>query len=80
MRVRDHVLISAAGAALAAPFIGHRALALWAGGVLIDTDHYAWFCVRQRRVSTPAGRAGRHRPARTSGGSRCCCRPTGSRT
>ncbi|HEX5303349.1 MAG TPA: hypothetical protein VFW50_40795 [Streptosporangiaceae bacterium] len=54
MRVRDHVLISTAGAALAAPFIGRRALGLWAGSVLIDTDHYAWFCVRQRRVSPRA--------------------------
>ena len=49
LRVRDHVLISTAGAALAAPFIGRRALGLWAGSVLIDADHYAWFCVRQRR-------------------------------
>ena len=51
MRVRDHVLISTAGAALAAPFIGRRALSLWAGGVLIDADHYAWFCLKQRRLS-----------------------------
>ena len=51
MRVRDHVLISTAGAMLAAPFIGRRALSLWAGGVLIDADHYAWFCVKQRRLS-----------------------------
>jgi hypothetical protein len=54
LRVRDHVLISTAGAALAAPFIGRRALGLWAGSVLIDADHYAWFCVRQRRVSPRA--------------------------
>ena len=54
MRVRDHVLISTADAALAAPFIGRRALGLWAGGVLIDIDHYAWFCVQQRRVSPRA--------------------------
>jgi hypothetical protein len=51
LRVRDHVLIATAGAALAAPFIGRRALGLWAGSVLIDADHYAWFCLRQRRVS-----------------------------
>ena len=54
MRVRDHVLISAAGAALAAPFIGRGALSLWAGGVLIDADHYAWFCLRQRCLSPAA--------------------------
>jgi hypothetical protein len=51
VRVRDHVLISTAGVVLAAPFIGRRALSLWAGGVLIDADHYAWFCLKQRRLS-----------------------------
>jgi hypothetical protein len=54
VRVRDHVVISTAGAVLAAPFIGPGALGLWAGGVLIDADHYAWFCLRQRRLSLPA--------------------------
>jgi len=54
VRVRDHILISTAGAALAAPFIGGGALGLWAGGVLIDADHYAWFCLRQKRLSLPA--------------------------
>jgi hypothetical protein len=51
VRVRDHVLISTAGAALSAPLIGRRALNLWAGGVLIDIDHYVWFCVQQRRLN-----------------------------
>lgn len=51
MRVRDHVLISTAGAALAAPFIGRSALNAWAGSVLIDADHYAWFCLCQRRLN-----------------------------
>jgi len=54
VRVRDHALISAAGAVLAAPFIGRRAMGLWAGGVLIDADHYVWFCLSQRRLSFPA--------------------------
>jgi hypothetical protein len=54
VRVRDHVLISTAGALLAAPFVGRRALGLWAGGVLIDADHYAWFCLRERRLSPQA--------------------------
>jgi hypothetical protein len=54
VRVRDHVLISTAGAVLAAPFIGRRALGVWAGGVLIDADHYAWYCLKQRRLSLPA--------------------------
>ena len=54
MRVRDHVLISTVGAALAAPFVGRGALSLWAGGVLIDADHYVWFCLRHRRLSPKA--------------------------
>ena len=54
MRVRDHALISTAGAALTTPFLGRGALGLWAGGVLIDTDHYVWFCLRHRRLSPTA--------------------------
>jgi hypothetical protein len=54
VRVRDHVLISTAGAVLAAPFIGPGALSLWAGGVLIDADHYVWYCLKQRRLSPMA--------------------------
>jgi hypothetical protein len=54
VRVRDHVLIATAGAVLTAPLIGRGALSLWAGGVLIDADHYVWFCLRQRRLSPMA--------------------------
>jgi hypothetical protein len=54
VRVRDHVLISGAGAVAAAPFLGRSALSLWAGGVLIDADHYAWYCLKQRRLSLSA--------------------------
>jgi hypothetical protein len=54
VRVRDHVLISTAGAALTAPFLGRGALGLWAGGVLIDTDHYVWFCLRHRCLDPKA--------------------------
>jgi hypothetical protein len=54
VRVRDHVLISTVGAALTAPFLGRGALGLWAGGVLIDADHYAWFCLRHRCLSLNA--------------------------
>jgi hypothetical protein len=50
MRVRDHVVLSAAGAALLSPWAGGSALGLVAGGVLIDADHYAWFCLRQRSL------------------------------
>jgi hypothetical protein len=54
MRVRDHIALSTAGAALLRPSLGHGALGFWAGGVLIDADHYAWFCVRHRRLSPRA--------------------------
>jgi hypothetical protein len=45
MRVRDHILLTTAGAALAAPRLGRAAASLWAGGVLLDVDHYLWFLV-----------------------------------
>lgn len=54
MRVRDHVLITAAAATLAAPFTGRGAVGLLAGGVLIDADHYAWYCLRRRRLNPVA--------------------------
>jgi hypothetical protein len=26
-------------------------MGIWAGGVLVDADHYVWFCVRRRHLS-----------------------------
>jgi hypothetical protein len=49
MRVRDHILLTTAGAALAAPWLGGAAVGLWAGGVLLDVDHYLWFLVHHRQ-------------------------------
>jgi hypothetical protein len=46
--------MSASAAALAAPFSGRGAAGLLAGGVLIDADHYAWFCLRERRLNPVA--------------------------
>jgi hypothetical protein len=51
VRVRDHVVLSAAAAALLRPWAGRPALGLLAGGVLIDADHYAWFCLRRRSLN-----------------------------
>lgn len=68
MRVRDHILLSTAGAALLAPSLGRDVAGLWAGGVLVDIDHYVWFCVRHRDVSPRAAARffnGAH-PAQTS--------------
>ena len=54
MRVRDHIALSTAGAALLHPWLGGGGLAFWSGGVLIDADHYLWFCVRERSLSPRA--------------------------
>jgi hypothetical protein len=62
MRVRDHVLVSTAGAAVLAPWSRSGAIGLWTGGVLIDVDHYAWFCVRRRRLNPLAAVRFFHQP------------------
>jgi hypothetical protein len=31
--------------------VGRGALGVWAGGVLIDGDHYLWFCLRRRSLN-----------------------------
>jgi hypothetical protein len=49
MRVRDHIAVSTPGAVLLRPWLGRGALGLWAGSVLIDVDHYLWFCLQERR-------------------------------
>jgi hypothetical protein len=54
VRVRDHIAVSTALTALLAPVAGRAALGLWAGGVLIDADHYLWFAMRRRRMSPAA--------------------------
>jgi hypothetical protein len=36
------------------PWRRRGALALWLGAVLMDVDHYLWFCLRERRVSALA--------------------------
>ena len=51
MRVRDHIALSTAGAALLSRRLGRGVVSVWAGGVLIDVDHYVWFCLRERRVN-----------------------------
>ena len=54
MRVRDHIAISSAGAALLYPWAGRKVLAAWAASILIDADHYFWFCLHERRLSPRA--------------------------
>jgi hypothetical protein len=54
MRVRDHIALSTVAAAVLEPWFGREVLGFWAGGVIIDADHYLWFCMRQRRLSLRA--------------------------
>src|SRR5919109_1135990 len=51
VRVRDHVALSSAGAALLFPWLRGRVLGPWAASILIDVDHYLWYCLRQRRLN-----------------------------
>jgi hypothetical protein len=51
MRVRDHVALSTAGAAVLYPWLGRDALGAWAAGILIDADHYVWFCACERHLN-----------------------------
>jgi hypothetical protein len=62
MRVRDHVAIGTAAAALVSPWAKTDAIGLWAGSVLIDADHYLWFCVRHGRVNPVAAVRFFHEP------------------
>jgi hypothetical protein len=48
------VLLSTATAVLLTPRLGLDAVGLWAGGVLIDVDHYVWYCIRQHDASPRA--------------------------
>jgi hypothetical protein len=48
MRVRDHIALATTASALARPWLRNGAMGLWAGSVLIDVDHYLWFCLRER--------------------------------
>ena len=54
MRVRDHIALSTAAAALLFPFFGKRVVPAWAASILIDADHYLWFVANERRVDPVA--------------------------
>jgi len=54
VRVRDHAAIATTAAVLLRPWAGHRVLGFWAGSVLIDADHYLWYCLRERRLDPVA--------------------------
>lgn len=54
MRVRDHIAIATGAAAVSRRWLGRDAMLLWAGAVLIDSDHYLAFLLQERRVN-PVG-------------------------
>src|SRR5438105_9466689 len=51
MRVRDHITLSTVGAVLLYPRLRGALLGPWAASILIDADHYLWFCLQQRRLN-----------------------------
>lgn len=51
MRVRDHIAIATGAAAVSRRWLGRDAILLWAGAVLIDSDHYLAFLLGERRVN-----------------------------
>jgi hypothetical protein len=54
VRVRDHVAVSTAGAALLQPVLGPAVLGAWVASIVIDVDHYLWFCVTQHSTNPVA--------------------------
>jgi hypothetical protein len=54
VRVRDHVALSTAAAALLYPKLGSSVLGAWAASIFIDVDHYLWFVARNRRLNPVA--------------------------
>jgi hypothetical protein len=51
VRVRDHLALSTVGAVLLYPRLRGAVLGPWAASILIDVDHYLWFCLQQRRLN-----------------------------
>ncbi len=54
MRVRDHVALSVAAATLLHSRGGRRVLIGAAASVLLDVDHYLYYCLRYRRLDPRA--------------------------
>jgi hypothetical protein len=50
VRVRDHLALSTVGAVLLYPRLRGAVLGPWVASILIDVDHYLWFCLRHRRL------------------------------
>ena len=53
MLPKHHAAYGAVAALVAAPWLGGRSLALWAGSILIDVDHYLWYVEHRHDLSLP---------------------------
>lgn len=51
MRIRDHVILSSLGALALYPRLNKKVLVPWATSILLDGDHYVWFCIHERRLN-----------------------------
>ncbi|GHO92282.1 hypothetical protein KSF_023300 [Reticulibacter mediterranei] len=51
MRVREHLLLSTAAAAVAAPWLKKDTWIPFASSILIDVDHYLWYVISHRTLS-----------------------------
>lgn len=54
MRVRDHLVLSTLGAVALYPRLRRATLVPFAASVLLDSDHYLWFCLHERQISPGA--------------------------
>lgn len=54
MRVRDHVVLSTATAAVLYPRMRALVVTPWAASIFIDVDHYLWYSLRNHRLSPVA--------------------------
>jgi hypothetical protein len=54
VRVRDHVALSTATAAVLYPRLRASVLSPWAASIFIDVDHYLWFSLRHHRLNPVA--------------------------
>lgn len=51
MRVRDHVILSSLGAIALYPRLRTAVLVPWAASILLDGDHYVWFCLHEHQLN-----------------------------
>jgi membrane-bound metal-dependent hydrolase YbcI (DUF457 family) len=53
MLPKQHAAYGAAAALALAPLLREQSVALWAGSVLLDVDHYLWYVAHEGDLSLP---------------------------